>query len=627
MPAYSDIVKTQPSEMVYVSLNKTQLDTLPTEILCTIFEYLTIDTAKYAYPRHLDQIVMQNVGTEESCINKVSKKHFMPLMLVNHFFHEFVNSIIFTNHYTGKDITRCAKGGSLWTSKTPFVFQSTAVETSYTKLPRTFYEIPDSLNEVLPLTKRLWLGNGLFDYSSLLGNQWHEGIVDSTIQHLVYLVIDMVLLDDYYQYNLFLKIPESVEDRKDLPPQVIDRLKSSSTPIDKKVQIYNRQLLFNGLAKLVSNQKDKVTCKIISHYRTLFELSCLLWAFRKEQVLESVVTLDVKHSKHDEFTKEFANELEKMTSLKKLSFISKHKYNNLLESDIEFLLSAIANLKYLQQLEVDVPEPQKVSCFFHGLHTLSASNNFLSGKNLIPLNKYLNDVVQMTWDFQTSMISEEITPSQNMEVYRLENLKTLTLRGSVVGNNEIMRVFFDMNPQITTLSIEVDPQEFYFFNEMLKEMRNLEFLNLRYLHSASYQPNGYQITVIFTHILCRKLANLKVFSINARSGQINLQTLINDIAYNCAKFTKSLDKIYIYGHIDRSKKNKDPLTLFFTTNASEAAAIITKTFSHGGVVLSDFVNYLYLSPQTNALECEYNVRLEIDVKRLKNILNSKRAVR
>lgn len=141
--------------MTSFSHNKTQLDTLPSEILCTIIEYLTIDTARYAYPSRLDQIVLQNVCTEESYITKVSKKHFMPLMLVNQFFHEFVKSIIFTNHYTGKDIIKSGKGSGLWASKTPFVFQSTAIETSYTKLPRTIYEIPDSHNKVLPVTERL----------------------------------------------------------------------------------------------------------------------------------------------------------------------------------------------------------------------------------------------------------------------------------------------------------------------------------------------------------------------------------------------------------------------------------------------------------------------------------------
>ena len=292
--------------MTSFSHNKTQLDTLPSEILCTIIEYLTIDTARYAYPSRLDQIVLQNVCTEESYITKVSKKHFMSLMLVNQFFHEFVKSIIFTNHYTGKDIIKSGKGSGLWASKTPFVFQSTAIETSYTKLPRTFYEIPDSHNKVLPVTKRLWLGSNTFDYTSLLGDQWHEGIVNSTIEDLVYVVIDMAILNDYCQYNLSLKVPEAVEDCKDLPPQVIDLLKNSSTSVDKKVQIYNQQILFNGLAKLVSNQKDKVTCKIVSRNRALFELSCLLWAFRKEHVLESITTLEVKHSKHDEFTKEFA---------------------------------------------------------------------------------------------------------------------------------------------------------------------------------------------------------------------------------------------------------------------------------------------------------------------------------
>lgn len=613
--------------MTSFSHNKTQLDTLPSEILCTIIEYLTIDTARYAYPSRLDQIVLQNVCTEESYITKVSKKHFMSLMLVNQFFHEFVKSIIFTNHYTSKDIIKSGKGSGLWASKTPFVFQSTAIETSYTKLPRTFYEIPDSHNKVLPVTKRLWLGSNTFDYTSLLGDQWHEGIVNSTIEDLVYVVIDMAILNDYCQYNLSLKVPEAVEDCKDLPPQVIDLLKNSSTSVDKKVQIYNQQILFNGLAKLVSNQKDKVTCKIVSRNRALFELSCLLWAFRKEHVLELITTLEVKHSKHDEFTKEFASELENMSSLKRLSFISAYKHNYLLENDIQFLLSAIAKLESLQQLEIDVPEPQNALSFSRGLHTLSASSNFLSGNSSIPLCTYLNHIVQLTWDFQTPALNKEISLSQKMELYRLENLKTLSLRGIVVENNEVMRVFLDMNPQITTLSIEVNPQEFYFFNEMLKGIQNLELLNLRYLHSASYQPNSYHITVVFTHILCRKLPSLKIFSINARPNQINLQTLINDIAYNCAKFTKKLEKIYIYGHIDRSKKDKDPLTLFFTTNALETAAIIAKTFSSGGVILGDFVDYLYLSPQTNALECEYNVRLEIDVQKLKNILNSKRVVR
>lgn len=601
-----------------------KLDALPSEILYIIFEYLTIDTTKYAYPSQLDQIVLDTKGLY---FTKVLKEKYMPLMLVNQFFHHFVKSVVFTNFYMGNDITHYTTASEISVDKNPFVFTKNCfLDHLSTKLPNPIYEIPLQLyNESLLFTKRLWLVDGAFDFSCLLGNQWNKGIVDKNIHQLVYLAFDIAVCNDYLVTTRFQSIPESVEDCKDLPSLVITRLTNPDEPIETRTQIYNQQLLFNSLAKLISHQKEKITCKVISHNQSIFELSCLLWAFEKEQALDSIKTLDIKYAETDKYIAQFAKNLANLTSLQNLSLVNIDPNKLLSSYDVQLILTGIKNLSSLQQLHLDITEPVNNFCFPQTLSILYASTKFLSGANLIPFEDYLNHIVELTWDFQTKPLNKQITLSQNMGIYKLKNLKTLKLIGNSIENQDILRRVFDINSQITTLSIEIKPEEVYHFISVLKDIRYLEFLNINYFHPFSPdQSSGYDINIVLNYIVCRRLPCLQVFSINALPGQINLQNLINDIAYNCFKYTKNLKKIYLYGQIKKHQDN-DPMTLFLTTEISQTTAILNKTFFKAAVTLSDFMDFNYLSLQGNGIDCEYTLRVEIDVTKLKKILTKQKA--
>lgn len=599
-----------------------KLDALPSEILYIIFQYLTIDATKYVYPSHLDHIVLDTKGVY---FTKVLKKNFMPLMLVNQFFYQYVKSVVFTNFYTGNDKTNFTTASELSVDKKPFVFtKNCLLSNSSTKLPKPIYEIPFQLyNESLLFIKRLWLVDGVFDFSCLLGNQWNEGIVDKRIYQLVYLVLDMAVCNDYLINTRLHSIPESIENCKDLPSHAITRVTDPDEPIETRTRIYNLQLLFNSLAKLVSYQKGEITCKVISHNQSFFELSCLLWAFEREKTSDSIKTLEIKHTETDGFIEEFAKRLENLTSLQNLSLVNIDQNKPLSDYDVQLLLSGIENLSSLQRLNLDITEPVNNFCFPQRLSILSTSTRFLSGANLIPFENYLNHIAELIWDFQTKPLNEQITLSQHMGIYKLKHLKTLKLLGNSIENQDILRRVFDINPQITTLSIEIKPEEVYHFIGVLKNIHYLEFLNIKYFHPSSPdQSNGYNINIVLNYILCRKLPCLKVFSINAVPGQINLQNLINDIAYNCVKYTKNLKKIYLYGQIKKNKDN-NPMTLFLTTNISQTIAILNKTFFKAAVTLRDFMDFNYLSLQGDGIDCEYNLRVEIDVTKLKKILTER----
>jgi hypothetical protein len=620
-----------------------KLETLPVEVLAKIFEHLTIDTTDYEYPNTLDILFLRAVQIREPYLHQVLRVHFEPLMYVNRFFYDLVGTIIFRNLVFMTD--QFSEKSFLTDDVGPFVFDIQTAFKQSALLPKCYYEVNSLHERALPIVKNLWICDYKFDYASLLGARWLEGVVDIGAMNLTSLLIDMSVLEGIYdddeetgQCFEWQKYTEA-NSPNILAPFIIEHL--SDPVVENKSNVYKLQLLLSTFAKLVSAQKPGFTCKVVSQSNNLLYLASLLWIFNKQRVLDTVDTLEVIYDEIDPFTKHFPLQLKKMKKLKNLSFTSDYE-QELTDEDLGNIFSAVACLDSLEQMIIEVLQPPVAPTLPSKLCRISANNNFLFGRQTGPFGSYLDNVVELCLDFQLVLTGTFNQSETTDDMFKMKNLATLKIEGYIMENKEFLSTLLQSNPDITSLSVSLSAQQCHLLLAMLRGLEKIECLSFNCVHPDPplSTDSGFMFTPLVSIILAGLLPSLRVLLVSAFPSKISLKQLIQDLARIHVHKTHNLTKIYIYGHKDHdtdplkallpeaasellesesTEENESPLTLLFTETAAEIVAMFKHDFGRPDVALEEFVNFKYMSPKNNGIPCYHNLRIDIDVSTVKRL--------
>lgn len=622
-----------------------KLETLPVEVLTKIFEHLTIDTTDYTYPNTLDILFLRAVQIREPYLHQVLRTHFEPLMYVNRFFYDLVGTIIFRNLIFMTD--QFSEKSFLTEDAGPFVFDMKTAFKQSTLLPKCYYEVGRLYERALPIVKTLWICDYNFDYASLLGARWLEGASDIGTTNLTSLLIDMGVLEGIYddeeagESSEWQKYPEASR-QNILAPFIVEHL--SDPEVENKSNVYKLQLLFSAFAKLISAQKSGFTCKVVSQSNNLLYLASLLWVFDKEQVLDTVDTLEVIYDEIDPFTNHFPHQLKKMKKLKNLSFTSDYE-QELTDEDLRDIFSAVECLDSLEQLIIEVLQPPEPPRLPSKVCRVSANNNFFFGRQTVPFGSYLDNVVELCLDFQLVLTGTFNLPETTGDMFKMKNLATLRIEGYIMENKEFLSTLLQSNPDITSLSVSLSAQQCYLLLGMLRGLEKVECLSFNCVHPDPplSSDSGFMFTPLVSIILAGLLPSLRVLLVSAFPSKISLKQLIQDLARIHMHETSNLTEIYIYGHKDHdtdpfkallpeaasdllesesSEDSETPLTMLFTETAEEITTMFDKDFGRPKVTLEEFANFKYMSPKNNGIPCYHNLRIDIDVRKVKQLFGN-----
>lgn len=290
------------------------------------------------------------------------------------------------------------------------------------------------------------------------------------------------------------------------------------------------------------------------------------------------------------------------------------------------------------------PEPPK---FPSKLNRLHVDDSFLVGRDDPPFETHLDNIVELSLDLARTLYNFFDYETEQNHFLRMKNLKTLTIKDAVVENSDLVFLLLQCNPQITSFSVSLATWDCSPPFDMLLGLDKINIVclsvNCKHSNPPRYSDNDFNFTSEMSRIVSEVFPSLKVLLVSAFLSRLSLKQLIQDLAHNYAQETRNLDKFYIYGHygsdeIDtllakavnpkkkpRKKKLKtkdnleSPLTIMFTENEEELAAVFESDFEKPNLELRNFMTFKYLTPKNNHLSYFYNVKLEIDVNKVKHI--------
>lgn len=625
-----------------------ELDTLPVEVLSIIFQHLIIDTTDYQYPNGLDKLFLRSSQDNEPKLHEVKWEQFSPLMDVNRFFYNWVGSIMFQNLLYEPDL--------LWDycelndDSELLVFDVNRSFKSTQFLPKCYYNMCTIFERMLPEMKSLVINELFFDFSLLLGKRWLKQKVEVCATNLRHMQIDIGALEEPYYHDYELNQPlnwkkyTKAGSQDFLAPFVVKNLRDSKAP--NKKEFYRLQVLISAITKLIAAQKPGFTCKIVSVSGKFLYLASLLWMFDMKQVLDTVESLHITSDDVNLFDCNFPPELRKMKKLKNLLYKCEYQHYFEHNDDLRSVFNAIEHLESLDQLVIYITQPPEPPKFPSKLTRLYVDDSFIAGRNDPPFGTHLDNIVELSLELSRALYFFDAT-SEESRFLRMKNLKTLTVKDAVMDNSDLVFSLLQCNPQITSFSVSLVTWD---CGSVFRLLLGLDKINIKclsisckHLDLPRHMDTNFNFTSKMSKILSKVFPSLKVLLIGAFPSRLSLKQLIQDLAHNYVVKTHNLNKIYIYGHYGsdkisselakaakrkwNSRKRKfktkgnleNPLTIMFTENEKDLAAVFKREFKKPNVELRDFMTFKYLTPKNDPHTHFYNVKLEIEVNKIKQI--------
>lgn len=541
-----------------------KLDQLPCEIISIIIDYLVIATDSIPPHTELDTFIQGCSGSRKPILSRVYSKSFASLMAVNKLFYTLVTSKIYKSIVLMLPEHASAardNGAYVRTECNPFVLSDSSATKGGPVAIRYRYLVNTLTPSMINAMQHLCItGQDRWYYDSMIFYQVLTGPTLSAARNLKSLTIDTQVFSYIYNehYNSpllgkeednYWRVYEKLlsfqkEGLAEYFTQDVDSaISKTSTPSD--LVAYKLQLLSNTLAKVVANQTHKMSCTLIHNYHRLPNFSSLVWAFDKEQVLDTIESLAIRHSIRGFSSLLFVSHLASLRNLKRFCFDSYMSFE-------PSLFVALEKLGCLEQLFFDTsftPLPMEIFRLPGQLQKLVITDKIFFHSQLEAHPSSFGNLRELHLNFQTGNYNNpDVWNRDFLERLNLKGLKTLVAKGETQDNILLLSHIMTLNPGITTFSLSILSFHQSKIKQLLASMKHIECFSVFFGLTMSDPSEKIQSSPLISDIIAR-LSFLKVLVLDSGDLHLSLKRLLNNLT--AAHSPRNLDTVTIY-HTDFS---------------------------------------------------------------------------
>jgi hypothetical protein len=445
--------------------------------------------------------------------------------------------------------------------------------------------------------QNIWLSDSDWTVPTLLGSSWVKGTIKCPVRFLTSIVIDFEITLRLFRYgsNMSYTMTDEESDENyqsrilknvkfnDFPPFLKTLLEDDH--IYDAYKAYKLQLFFNSLAKVVAFQDVIPAFTILDKNGYLFEIASLLWAFQNHNVSSCVKKLDIIayffSKPHDLFSTYLAG----LNKLEVLSFdccLNSFDGNDGLSmKDIVSVLPKLQSLKQLVLYTNYVPSTPIL--FPHGIRRLHTTDSTLLSISMTPLSARILNVVELSIDFYGSFMNSFCRDSTFL---RLPNLKTLILKGEIGLNLQFLSLFFEANPTITAVSLNLF-ESFDFLPSLFSHMSHVECLEVS-IATRLLEDYSFNVAEFVVNQALLALSSMSVLICNTMPYRMPLQKLISSLTESLLHKTRNLTTIIFHGTGSALIENNYREAFF---------ADVPNSNSYGYLMLKDFTEAAFVWPE------------------------------